>query len=122
MRQRFKLIKAKNSTANHDAHIIPLPEYSRYLEPELEIDKHDGRGVGAEAEAELVELLGVGDVAGQTNTSWRRTPEQELKVVLIITSFATIFNTVTHPKKMTMPCQRAVQNQRRNSLLLIIRF
>ena len=43
-------------------------------------------------------------------------------VVILIYSANIIINTLTHPKKTTIPCQRAVQNQRRNSLLLIIRF
>ena len=99
---------------------------STCLEPQLEVDEDDGRGVGAEPEAELVELLRVGDVAGQSpHTSWRPAPEQELQVVIVRICSASPMKTVrlpTHPKKTTIPCQRAVQNQRRNSLLLIIRF
>ena len=60
---------------------------STCLEPQLEVDEDDGRGVGAEPKAELVELLGVGYVAGQPpNTSWRPAPEQELQVVIVITA------------------------------------
>ena len=50
------------------------------LEPELEVDKDDGRRVGAEAEAELVKLLRVSDVAWQANAARRPTPEQQLQV------------------------------------------
>ena len=88
------------------------------LEPELEVDKDNGRRVGAEAKAELVQLLRVSDVAGQANTARRPTPEQQLQVYACYC----YVDVLTHPKKTTIPCQRAVQNHRRNSLLLIIRF
>ena len=50
------------------------------LEPEFKVDKDNGGWVSTEAETELVELLRVSDVAGQTKATRRRAPEQKLQV------------------------------------------
>ena len=108
-----------NSTANYVA-LHSNSKTKSCLEPELEVDKDNGRRVGAEAKAELVQLLRVSYVAWQANASRRPTPEQQLQVYACYLYI--IVDMLTHPKKITIPCQRAVQNHRRNSLLLIIRF
>ena len=45
------------------------------LEPQFEVDKDDDRGVDAESEAELSELLGGGGVGGEAGAG---APEQHL--------------------------------------------
>ena len=53
------------------------------LEPQFEIDEDNCRRVDAKTEAELIELLRVGDVACQAQAAWRRTPEEELSILFL---------------------------------------
>ena len=53
------------------------------LEPEFEIDEDNCRRVDAKTEAELIELLRVGDVACQAQAAWRRAPEEELNILFL---------------------------------------
>ena len=53
------------------------------LEPQFEIDEDNCRRVDAKTEAELIELLRVGDVAWQTQAAWRRAPEKQLNLLFL---------------------------------------
>ena len=66
--------------------------------------------------SELVMLLGSPILPGD------ELQNRSYKFFIVIRSSTCVINTLTHPKKTTIPCHRAVQNQRRNSLLFIIRF